>query len=1574
MKKAISLILAVLLCTAAFTPVLFSLTGIAGEQATYSFFGEDTALPGDWKQEDALNVGKAYVSGGATEATLSEGLADFSLDFKLKAPAGAVAPISVFMRENGDNAYCLTINKSAGAGISFSGYGETGFSEPTLNIADGKWHSIGIKLRAQRAVLLADGVKVMDIDMTAPAEAGRLRIAVSAADTALSGIKVAGVRAEDMDTVADYDFSTDTYPGALPGVTWKYDTDDGINGIKNTQSWVTWRVAAAAGSDDTKALARVKEFAVEIKAAAFIAGGNSWQRGLQYNLPNGQDIKVNKSNFRYTSGGSVVYQKEGSSYPDKKLHTYDIVFTGEKILVYMDKALTPVFEYKHGKAADSAAYFSVYNYFDSGSFIKINSLKLKTGKGVHELVVEKPAPEFTAGTATPEYTSFGNKAALGGSWTSWNGKNVGAAFRAAAANSVTLSESLQSFGLNFKVCAPAESVSPFTVLLRQAKGGSYEFTVNKTEAGGIYFGGYSENEFSDASLNIADGQWHSVSIRMRANRAVLLVDGVKVMDKTVANTAAGALVLKVGEVGTYFSGIKLYNVKAEDMDTVADYDFSTDTYPAALPGVDWTYDTADGINGIKNGKSWAAWRVASASKNEEVQALAKAKEFALEIKAAVSLTGDNSWQRGLQYNLPNGQILAISHSHYRYYAEKMTQKDFANYPDTKLHTFDIVFTAKKVTVYMDKALAATYEYEHNKQAEEAAYLAVTNYFDSGSYVKINSLKLKTGAGVHELVVEKDPPKMTEDKSFSAYFNSFGKVSLLSGNWKCFNAENVGKAFRTAAGGESVLGKSLKNVAVDFKATVPVEAIDAFSLLLRRNGSRAIELGINKTDGSGISLTGDGMSAFGDSTLNVADGQWHNFSVRLLENRAVLLIDGIKVANRKTGAAAAGDVLLKINSADINFSDIKVYTPTEDDMNELVDYDFSTDSYGSIIPGINWAFDTETGGVNGVATGDVEYTGKLQSASKNEEVQALAKTKDFAMELKFLFDIKDDNSWQRGLSVNLPNGHSFDILGTIFRYDRNSSNKELQREHDSYLGAKEQVLDIVYKGGILNVYINKCRDPVYYLQTEAPAAAEVIGFFTYLPKGNNKIKLTSVKVRTGNGVHDPEFSPYVKTTESILMALVKEGWKNVPGGIAATKASGYNKPYSGWAARIATLEDFVLDFTVQFKDDETGSMALDLRYNLYKDHNEGYPLTFSQRKLVIEKYDDESFQRSGVETVKADFTKPTRVRITAHGDELWIAIDGVRRFKMKNARRVKGQIRLSHTAAMQENGVTVTDLALYHYSDKIANNGVREPDGNKVKVIADYSVKSQAEAKALFYGRLDYAKFAGRDSVCFSKEGKNRENVIHPNDVKDFVMTFYMNMDECNDVNAISFNLRKSYDKTRNYGIQVHFTKKSVQLDEYAAGSFSSTKKLAQTQVELSGWVPIKIVANGGTVAIFVNDELVILKQTSQTDGGFISCGNNCTGAANIYLSDILLTEYYEGAIPANAVPKAPPARVNKDKTSEHKVNLSTDGNINTDNKKNGKGDKSGSALTVILICAAAAVLTGAGVTVPIVLKKRRKNN
>ncbi|MFQ8954024.1 MAG: hypothetical protein ACLR56_14110 [Oscillospiraceae bacterium] len=47
------------------------------------------------------------------------------------------------MRENGDNAYCLTINK-ARCWHFVQRLRGNGFSEPTLNIADGKWHSIGI--------------------------------------------------------------------------------------------------------------------------------------------------------------------------------------------------------------------------------------------------------------------------------------------------------------------------------------------------------------------------------------------------------------------------------------------------------------------------------------------------------------------------------------------------------------------------------------------------------------------------------------------------------------------------------------------------------------------------------------------------------------------------------------------------------------------------------------------------------------------------------------------------------------------------------------------------------------------------------------------------------------------------------------------------------------------------------------------------------------------------------------------------------------------------------------------------------------------------------------------------------------------------------------------------------------------------------------------------------------------------------------------------------------------------------------------------------------------------------------
>lgn len=1574
MKKAVSLLLAVLLCASVIVPVHLNFAGTAPDDGpTYSFFGEEIALEGSWTQDEAENVGRIYLSSGETSAELSRSIKDFALDFKLKAPANAVSPLSVFLRSSEDGAYCFTVNPTAGAGVSFGDGSGTEFSDASLNLADGKWHSVGIKLRAQRAVLLIDGVKVMDRELTRADEAGGLSLSVSQPGVAVSGIRVAGVKAEDMDTVAAYDFSTDTYPNALPGVNWTYDTSDGINGIKNGQSWSTWKIVSASGDSAVKELAKVKEFALEIKVSLSISGGNAWQRGLQYNLPNGSNIYVNKENLRYYQGGTKISEKANANYPDTQLHTFDLVFTGEKIRVYMDKALTPIYEFEHNKAADTANFLSVYNYFDSGSVLKIHSLTVKTGKGVHELVVEKPAPNFTAGSSAPTYKAFGNSVALSGEWTSWEGENVGASFRAAAANSVVLSENLQNFGLDFKVCAPAETTAPFAVLMREAGGRSYEFTVNQTEESGISFGGYSEAAFSDASLKIGDGQWHSVSLRMRGGRAVVLIDGVKVMDRTLSDAAAsGALVLKVNEIGTYFSAITLYNVKAEDMDTVADYDFSTDTYPNALPGVDWTYDTADGVNGITNGKSWVNWQVASASKDSAVQELAKVKEFALEIKVSMSLEGANAWQRGLWYNLPNGQTLSVCKTIYRYYADKTTPKDFANYPDAALHTFDIVFTDEKVLVYMDKALAPTFELEHNTAADAAAYFSVYNYFDSGSVLKINSLKLKTGAGVHELVVEKPAPEMTENSSVSPYYSSFGSPAPLAGAWKCFDAKNVGIAFRTVSGGEVVLGNGLKNVAVDFKAIIPDEAIDAFSVLLRKNGASAYELGFNKTDGSGVTFTGPGMTAFGDSTLNVTDGQWHNFSVRLLENRAVILIDGIRIADRVLSSASAGEVALKINAADINFSDIRVYVPAEDDMNELADYDFSTDSYGSVIPGINWAYDTALGGVSGMVTSDFEYTGKLQSASKSDEVQALAKTRDFAMELKFLLDINDPNAWQRGLSVNLPNGHSFDILGGIFRYDRDNKNGAAQKDHDTYLGAKEQVMDIVYQGGLLTVYINKGRDAVYSLKTEAPSEAGLIGFFTYLPKGDNKIKLTSLVVRTGNGVHDPAFSPYVKTTESIFESLIKEGWKYVPGGIAATEQSGYNKPYSGWSAKIAVLDDFIFDFTVQFKEDETQAMAIDCRYNLYDDHNEGYPLQFYPRKLVISKYNDNNFQRAELQTVIADFTKPTKVRITAHDNELWIAINGVREVKIDDARDIIGQLRLAHSASMLENGVTLTDVALYHYDEQLANSGIGEPDTSGVKVIADYSVKSQKEAESLFYGRFDYEKYNGKDAICFSEQGKNRENVIHPNKVDSFVMTFYLNMDECNDINKLTLNLRKSYDSERNYGFSLSFSKKSVQLSESTAGSFSSSKQLGSAQIEMEGWVPVKIVANGKTVAVFVNNEFVLLRQTNETAAGFISCNNNLTGAANIYLSDILLTEYYEGAIPANAVPKAPPPRFNKDKTSEHKVNLSAAGKIEADVKETKPAASGLTALQIVLICIAAAVAAAAGVTVFLIIKKRRK--
>ncbi|MCK9159000.1 MAG: hypothetical protein M0P00_00695 [Bacteroidaceae bacterium] len=1569
MKRAFSLLLSAIISLSVILPVQFNAASESPAIPSFTSFGTETELPGDWNIANANNIGTVYESQNATSAKLSDSLKDFGLDFKLKAPAGTVAPFAVLMRDTNGNSYEFAVNKTAGEGISFSGYTEATFADSSLNLADDNWHSVSVRLRAQRAVILVDGVKVMDHTLADEAAAGALSLNIGSANVYTSAINIYNVKAEDMDAVADYDFATDTYQKALPGVTWTYDTGDGTNGIQTINTWSNINVKSASNSAEVQSLANVTEFAMELKAYIKLSGGNEWQRGIQIKFSNGDYVWICRSVAHYYSGGVQTYNKTYDSI-DSSLHTFDIVWSKDTLKVYLDKKTAPIFECGHA-AASSAKPVVLNTAMQNTSALKIVSLKVKTGKGVHDLQIEKPAPVFTSEETDAYYTAFNVKNDLSGSLSSWNCENVGDAFRSTVAGDIVLNNGIENFGLDFKVLTPDEAIAPFAVLMRNADNRAYEFTVNKTDGSGINFSGYSEADFSDASLNISDRQWHSVSLKMRGSRMVVMIDGVKVIDRTLTDSAtSGSILLKVNSADVYFSDINLYNVKTEDMDTLADYDFSTDTYQNALPGINWSYDANE--KAITTADLENNANVKSASALDEVQDLAKVSEFAVEFKVKTEVVGDNTWQRGTQIVLPNGDKIQLLGSCYRsffygYPSDNEVRNDKSHSAfDTEWHVFDIVVTKETVKVYLDKQLAPVYE-RARLTDDTIGNVAFGTFMQTGSKVTLASLKLKTGSGVHDLEVERPAPEMTPADT-APYFDSFGTTTALSGNWASFDATNIGDAFRSAAADEIVLSDSTKNFGLDFKVCIPDEAINSFSVLMRKSDS-AYELGVNRTDGSGVTFSGYNQTLLADSTLKIADGQWHNISVRMLDSRAVLLVDGVKVVDGALNGNSDGAVVLKINSADVNFSGIKIYSATVDSINTVAEYDFSTDSYSDIIPGINWAYDTSDD-IKCIKTSDVENTGKIQSASKSEEVQQLARVTDFAMEIKMKIDITDPNAWQRGLSINLPNGHSFQMLNSIFRYDF-CSDKTTQLAHDDF-AKKWHTFDIIYTNGFLKIYLDKVRAPIYQLQTDAPGAAQIISLFSYLPNSNVQIKIASLNLRTGAGIHDPEFSPEIKATQSIIDLTSKEGWKPIENGIAATNESGYGHSYSGWGYNIAKAKDFIFDFTLKFKEDEKEAMSISLRYNLYNNHNEGYVLSFSSRKLVIAKYNDDNFQRTNIETFKIDFRKGVKVRIVAHDNELWIAFDGVRKFRLTDAMDKDGYIQVAHSPKMGEEGVTITDISLLYYNEETANNGITDETSSGPKIIADYSVTSQEEADAFFYGMFDYVNYAGKDAIKLSAQGKNRENTIHPTKIGDFVLTFYMNMDEASDINIFSLNLRKGYNDTRDFGFRVQFSKTSVQLFESKEGSHGANKFIAMGVTDMKGWVPIKIVAHGDTVAVFVNDELLILDKTAELAPGVITCSNNFLGADELYLSDILITEYYDGAIPAGATVKAPPARINKAKISNRKVALSA-ASSNNNTAPVISSDKSGSLiLRIVLISLGAIILLAAVISGVFLIKKRRK--
>ena len=158
----------------------------------------------------------------------------------------------------------------------------------------------------------------------------------------------------------------------------------------------------------------------------------------------------------------------------------------------------------------------------------------------------------------------------------------------------------------------------------------------------------------------------------------------------------------------------------------------------------------------------------------------------------------------------------------------------------------------------------------------------------------------------------------------------------------------------------------------------------------------------------------------------------------------------------------------------------------------------------------------------------------------------------------------------------------------------------------------------------------------------------------------------------------------------------------------------------------------------------------------------------------------------------------------------------------------------------------------------------------------------------------------------------------------------------------------------------------MQLLDYSTKSYSLGKLISKSVVKVKGWVPVKIVAKDDTVAIFINDKPVIKGTVETLIPGTITMQNNLSGTNNIYFSDILLTDYYEGAMPEGEILSlsSPTNIARKTYKEAVKIVASTD-------KKASSTTVSSFPVVPVIIAGCAVILAGAGVVAVFIIKKRR---
>ena len=423
---------------------------------------------------------------------------------------------------------------------------------------------------------------------------------------------------------------------------------------------------------------------------------------------------------------------------------------------------------------------------------------------------------------------------------------------------------------------------------------------------------------------------------------------------------------------------------------------------------------------------------------------------------------------------------------------------------------------------------------------------------------------------------------------------------------------------------------------------------------------------------------------------------------------------------------------------------------------------------------------------------------------------------------------------------------------------------------------------------------------------------------------------------------------IKTGDELTKALIRTTAYTLVNGKLVKSVSGL----PGKNAIFTDSQNFVFDFNVKIDSTSFGEyVQVRVRCADLKGHSAGYRIYFYKDRLQLEKFNDDNWNSTRIDSADHDFTKMSKVRIVANGKDLWIAVDNEKLISITDAIDTsanKGELRFYGVQGDNINA-EVEMVALKKYSDTLANDGILPEDPNKA-----LEIKSASEILNALVRSGAYVK----NGESVNNVEKMDSKSISLTDKQNFIFNFKFKFAE-DGSGSLQIRLRSKDLKGHSTGYRLFISKTAMTLEKFKSNAWSS-EAIASVKHKFTEESDIRIAANEGNLWVAVNGKkLISISNAEIAEGGEIRFyGLNTSALCEI--TPISLMEYSD-ALANDGIGEFVP------EVDDDKAVLKPMANLNPTIAEN----EDFSVLTIVIIVIVVVFVIGAGALTFVIIKKKK---